>query len=808
MAHVYGRSRAEDQPAPCETERADDDDEAYLGSSEYLGCSLSTTQMVVFGEPLDKLSLWGHSACNLDDPSGEKILVFGGFGGMGRHSRRNDCLLLDTMRGTLKAIMTIGPPPPRMGHTSCLVGNSMFVIGGRADPTKILNEVWVLNANNNEWKLLNCAGCLFPPRHRHAAAVIGSKVYVFGGLTDDVISSSLYVLDTDTLQWNEIGIKGNWPCARHSHSLVSYGSQLFMFGGYDGEKPLGDLYTFDIKTCSWKKEMMAGKVPYARFSHSMFVYKHYLGIIGGCPVKQHCQELALLDMQLCLWKHLILGSASKDLFVRSTANVVGSHLVVIGGGASCYAFGTTFNKPVKVNLLSVVSCNDNIMALASGAEHVSPHQQEAAALKSPESPDLNIHSELPASNVGPHKFTSHWVLQVTKRYAKLVKDILKSFGWLDIVRKVHSHEDGMHICFPITEKFSTTFSGMQHKLDAHEGLKDHLLIPNKTEWVSSNKVSSLTALGILIECGASKVLDSVFLVKRTPNSPLKLMSKAVASLIKDRGLPEQLLQQLPMRWDKLGDIVVLPVTSFKDPVWESLGKELWPIVAKSLNAGRLARQGRVAPNGRRDSSLEILVGDNGWVEHRENGILYSFDATKCMFSWGNLSEKLRMAHLACRNEVIVDLFAGIGYFVLPFLVRAEAKLVYACEWNPHAIKDLQHNLNANSVAHLCVILEGDNRLTAPKGVADRVCLGLLPTSEGSWVTAVQALRADGGVLHVHGNVKDAEEVSWTEHVAKSIHEIAKSEGHFWEVSIEHVERVKWYAPHIRHLVADVRCRKT
>ena len=63
------------------------------------------------------------------------------------------------------------------------------------------------------------------------------------------------------------------------------------------------------------------------------------------------------------------------------------------------------------------------------------------------------------------------------------------------------------------------------------------------------------------------------------------------------------------------------------------------------------------------------MGDNGWVEHRENGILYSFDATKCMFSWGNLSEKLRMARLECRDEVIVDLFAGIGYFTLPFLVR-------------------------------------------------------------------------------------------------------------------------------------------
>lgn len=47
---------------------------------------------------------------------------------------------------------------------------------------------------------------------------------------------------------------------------------------------------------------------------------------------------------------------------------------------------------------------------------------------------------------------------------------------------------------------------------------------------------------------------------------------------------------LVLRWERLGDIVVLPMTSFKDSVWDSLGKELWLIVADSLGANRLARQ--------------------------------------------------------------------------------------------------------------------------------------------------------------------------------------------------------------------------
>nr|POE50946.1 trna wybutosine-synthesizing protein 2/3/4 [Quercus suber] len=46
---------------------------------------------------------------------------------------------------------------------------------------------------------------------------------------------------------------------------------------------------------------------------------------------------------------------------------------------------------------------------------------------------------------------------------------------------------------------------------------------------------------------------------------------------------------------------------------------------------------------------------------------------------------------------------------------------------------LSHTISSKSiVSHAWVFLS--------EGVADRVCLGLIPTSEGSWVTTVRALR--------------------------------------------------------------------
>lgn len=131
-----------------------------------LGCSLPVVHIEIVGEPVEKLFLWGHSACTLDNANPKKVVVFGGFGGMGRHARRNDLLLLDPDSGTLESIKTVGDLSlsPRLGHTASVTGGCMFVIGGRTGPDKILSDVWMLDTANNHWKLIPCGGNVFLPR--------------------------------------------------------------------------------------------------------------------------------------------------------------------------------------------------------------------------------------------------------------------------------------------------------------------------------------------------------------------------------------------------------------------------------------------------------------------------------------------------------------------------------------------------------------------------------------------------------------------------------------------------------------------
>ena len=52
---------------------------------------------------------------------------------------------------------------------------------------------------------------------------------------------------------------------------------------------------------------------------------------------------------------------------------------------------------------------------------------------------------------------------------------------------------------------------------------------------------------------------------------------------------------------------------------------------------------------------------------------YCFDVTKTMFSSGNITEKLRVSKFDCCGETVVDLYAGIGYYTLQYLVHTNGQ---------------------------------------------------------------------------------------------------------------------------------------
>ena len=285
------------------------------------------------------------------------------------------------------------------------------------------------------------------------------------------------------------------------------------------------------------------------------------------------------------------------------------------------------------------------------------------------------------------------------------------------------------------------------------------------------------------------------------HDPHVRLRQIVGQLIQQNGADSSLLDSLPKRWEKFADVALLPRTAFTEEGWNQIdGSELWSAIASALKVNRIGKIGEIVGE-KRESTVELLQGEDDWVVRRENGIDYGYNFTQCMFSAGNVNERRRMGEVARIGETVVDLFSGIGYYTLPMLVNSQVNHVHCCEWNPVAVKALKWSLDRNNVASRCTIHEGDNRLTAPylSGQADRVILGLLPTAEGGFELAINCLKKIGGALHIHGITPASDHDSWVDETITKLSNL----NHDFSITKTSQVRVKSYAPHWDHLVLDV-----
>lgn len=355
--------------------------------------------------------------------------------------------------------------------------------------------------------------------------------------------------DTKSMEWSTIDAAGEWPCARHSHSLVSYGSKLFMFGGHDGQQALKDFYSFDTTTLTWNKESTNGGTPSPRFSHCMFIYKSYLGILGGCPITDNNQEVTLLNLNYGIWFSVSVPLLSQCLCVRSSSVVIEDDLVILGGGASCYAFGTKFNQPIIVDLHSVESIFKHDYK-KDGMLVQTCDEMPTFDLSRDEQNGIGGHGIKSQNDACSGGFTDSGplILQLEKKYAKLAKDILKKFGWLDLARKVRMSHDNTHVLFPVNEAF--------HALNADEHIKmehdDSCTIGESLAFtenkLAGDSLSLQNALKTLSYCNGIFLKDEQAISRKPSKSPQTIMKELVSSLLETKGMPSQLLEQLPARF--------------------------------------------------------------------------------------------------------------------------------------------------------------------------------------------------------------------------------------------------------------------
>ena len=68
---------------------------------------------------------------------------------------------------------------------------------------------------------------------------------------------------------------------------------------------------------------------------------------------------------------------------------------------------------------------------------------------------------------------------------------------------------------------------------------------------------------------------------------------------------------------------------------------------------------------------------------------------------------------------------------------------------------------------------------------------------------LECLKKQGGTIHIHMNVKEEEIEAFSIYCVKELEALSKSINRKWSIKVNHIEKVKWYAPRIRHIVLDV-----
>jgi tRNA wybutosine-synthesizing protein 2 len=270
-------------------------------------------------------------------------------------------------------------------------------------------------------------------------------------------------------------------------------------------------------------------------------------------------------------------------------------------------------------------------------------------------------------------------------------------------------------------------------------------------------------------------------------------AERVRRRLRAEGLSEA-AARVPHRYERLGSVLLLRLPESDrvhfGPIGRAFRTELG-VAAVLRHAGPVEGEERGLPTERLDGE----VTETTVLEH---GVRYRLDAARILFSRGNKTERARIGGLVAPGEHVVDLFAGIGYFAIPAARAHPSVQVEAVERNPASFAYLEQNLRLNGVAGQVRAHFGDNRTVfLPRGIADRVLLGYLPSSL-PWVPqALRLLAPRGGWVHFH-ELADAKAPrgASVEPVASAVE---REGGRLREAA---VRRVKNYGPGRVHVVVD------
>ena len=281
--------------------------------------------------------------------------------------------------------------------------------------------------------------------------------------------------------------------------------------------------------------------------------------------------------------------------------------------------------------------------------------------------------------------------------------------------------------------------------------------------------------------------------KKTPFE--RILEKCKTTL----NLPEPQLELLPVKWERLGEVLVLKLNKHLKEYWADIAQ----IYADVLGSKTVLRRTDKVTGTLRKPGVELLFGNETETIHTENKIRFKLDPMRVMYSSGNIDERIRISTKAKPGETVVDMFAGIGYFSLPLAVHSSPKKIISCELNPVAHRYLVQNIALNKVVDIVEPVLGDNRECLPAGVAERVVMGYLKSEHSHRLAALKLLQPTGGVVHFHDAGFSDEAIDSAFNKFQGSLMSSEFKNKFKAEMFDHY-KIKSYGPKLLHVVLDIR----
>ncbi|MFX1295903.1 MAG: class I SAM-dependent methyltransferase family protein [Promethearchaeota archaeon] len=263
-------------------------------------------------------------------------------------------------------------------------------------------------------------------------------------------------------------------------------------------------------------------------------------------------------------------------------------------------------------------------------------------------------------------------------------------------------------------------------------------------------------------------------------------------------IPKNLHNLIPKSFDIIGKLVIIEISEELKEYEEVIGKK---ILTLHPSLSSVFKKVESVQGEFRLRDVYLIAGDkNTETIHKENKCNYELDIKKVYFSPRLATEHDRVSALVQKDEIILDMFAGIGPFSILIAKRKQAQ-VWAVDINPAATYYLNRNIILNKVDNFIRVFKGDAREVLkkmPKQNFNRIIMNLPSKSSEFIDITTQVLKKDS-IIHYYQFVSESDyPVKFLEDLKKIFQRYGRS-----IKEILNIRKVRAYAPYIWQIGVDI-----